>query len=248
MPTVTIDNPYLEGWNQGQYRTGLLQGDPSGQVIQQQIAGQISPDVLAGIYQRGAERGISTGMPGSANAGAATMRALGLTSLDIQNQGMANLFKLYGMPRGTAPGSAATTVDTGPRDTAYPMGSAPRGGASAADSNAYAGAIKAPVDPAAPGGGYDTWLAQWQKAYGIGGTGGGIKPATTSPAGDGSDLVPTDQYLESLGQQYDDLTGANIDYGDPNWWYNIVQPEGTQNLQGSSTYDPFAASEYYLGE
>jgi hypothetical protein len=53
------------------------------------LAGQVPDDVWRQLQQRGAERGVAMGSPGSANANAAMMRALGLTSLDLQNQGQA---------------------------------------------------------------------------------------------------------------------------------------------------------------
>lgn len=55
--------------------------------IQANLAGQVSPDVLAQIGQRAAERGIATGAPGSPNANAAYLRALGLNSQQLQQLG-----------------------------------------------------------------------------------------------------------------------------------------------------------------
>lgn len=54
-------------------------------------AGKIPTDVLTQLQQAAAERGIATGSPGSPNADAAYLRALGLTSLGLQNQGLTNL-------------------------------------------------------------------------------------------------------------------------------------------------------------
>ncbi len=51
------------------------------------LKGQLPTDVMSAIFQGGAERGIATGSPGSPNANAATLRALGLTSLDAQKMG-----------------------------------------------------------------------------------------------------------------------------------------------------------------
>lgn len=63
----------------------------------QQLAGQIPSDVLNNLWNYGAERGVATGMPGGPNANAAVMRALGLTSVGLQQQGAQNLTNLYGM-------------------------------------------------------------------------------------------------------------------------------------------------------
>jgi hypothetical protein len=54
------------------------------------LQGQLSPDVIAGLTQRGAERGISVGS-NSPNAGAAILRAMGLTSMDVQQAAEKNL-------------------------------------------------------------------------------------------------------------------------------------------------------------
>lgn len=45
--------------------------------------GQLPMDVITQLLQQAAERGIATGMPGSANSNASYLRALGLTSLDL---------------------------------------------------------------------------------------------------------------------------------------------------------------------
>lgn len=55
------------------------------------LQGQLSPDVMQAIQQSAAERGIVTGGAGGPNANAAYLRALGLTSLDLQNLGQGQL-------------------------------------------------------------------------------------------------------------------------------------------------------------
>lgn len=55
--------------------------------ILSKLQGQVPQDVLNQIGQFGAERGVATGSIGSPNSNAAMLRALGLTSLDLQNQG-----------------------------------------------------------------------------------------------------------------------------------------------------------------
>lgn len=57
------------------------------------LNGQIPDDVISQISQGAAERGIMGGSPASPNANAAYLRALGLTSLDMQNQGSELLSK-----------------------------------------------------------------------------------------------------------------------------------------------------------
>lgn len=65
-------------------------------LIGQELAGQVPQDVLNLLAQQGAERGVAMGSPGSANANAAYLRALGLTSLDQQQRGEANLTSALG--------------------------------------------------------------------------------------------------------------------------------------------------------
>lgn len=55
------------------------------------LRGVVPEDVTQQIQQRGAERGVAMGSPGSPNANAAWLRALGLTSLGLQQQGEKNL-------------------------------------------------------------------------------------------------------------------------------------------------------------
>lgn len=58
---------------------------------QADLNGQVPQDVVNLLQQQAAERGISTGMPGSSNSNAAYLRALGLTSLGQQQTGQQNL-------------------------------------------------------------------------------------------------------------------------------------------------------------
>src|SRR6185369_2163578 len=55
------------------------------------LKGQVPPDVLAQIGQMAAERGVATGSIGSPNSNAALLRALGQTSLGLQQQGETEL-------------------------------------------------------------------------------------------------------------------------------------------------------------
>lgn len=63
--------------------------------IGQELAGQLSPDVINLLQQQGAERGVGMGSPGSDNSNAAYLRALGLTSLQQQQLGQQNLSQAY---------------------------------------------------------------------------------------------------------------------------------------------------------
>jgi hypothetical protein len=61
------------------------------QNIGNNLAGQIAPDVWRNLQQMAAERGTAIGAPGSPNAEAGLLRALGLTTLDLQNLGQTQL-------------------------------------------------------------------------------------------------------------------------------------------------------------
>ena len=68
--------------------------------IQDLQHGVIPRDVVDRLIQSAAERGVATGSPGSANANAAYLRALGLTSLDLMGRGFAEGQQLIaGTPR-----------------------------------------------------------------------------------------------------------------------------------------------------
>lgn len=67
---------------------GFQQGlDQSSRNIQSKLKGDVPQDVIRNLLQGAAERGIVTGTYGSDNSNAAYLRALGLTSLDMMNQG-----------------------------------------------------------------------------------------------------------------------------------------------------------------
>ena len=70
------------------YQVGL---DKEMANIQAQLSGQVPQDVINVLGQQGAERGIAMGSPGAPNANAAYLRALGLTSIGQQQQGLQNL-------------------------------------------------------------------------------------------------------------------------------------------------------------
>lgn len=59
--------------------------------IGSELSGQLPSDVLRNIQQAAAERGVGIGSPGSDNANTAMLRALGLDTLALQQQGQANL-------------------------------------------------------------------------------------------------------------------------------------------------------------
>jgi hypothetical protein len=79
------------------YRANLPQYDAlvgkRSNVIADQMAGKVGDDVLQQLIQSAAERGIVTGSPMGSGSNAAYLRALGLTSMDLQNKGLTNFSK-----------------------------------------------------------------------------------------------------------------------------------------------------------
>lgn len=82
--------------------------------IQSETAGQLPQDVVNQITQTAAERGISTGMPGSGSANASLEQALGLNSLALTETGQKNL-------EGITPQLAGNTVANSPSLYATPQ-------------------------------------------------------------------------------------------------------------------------------
>lgn len=83
-----------------QYQNNLplynqLTGQASSNILSN-LSGQIPQDVQNLMAQQAAERGVATGSPGSPNSNAALLRGLGLTSLDLQNQGQQQLTAAIG--------------------------------------------------------------------------------------------------------------------------------------------------------
>lgn len=84
------ENALLGNLSAGLPQYGALTAASSGNIMSN-LKGQLPPDVINLIAQQAAERGIATGSPGSPNSDAAYLRALGLTSLDLQQKGESEL-------------------------------------------------------------------------------------------------------------------------------------------------------------
>lgn len=69
---------------------GAMTGQSSNNILSL-LKGQVPPDVANQIAQMAAERGVATGSIGSPNSNTALLRALGLTSLGLQQQGEGEL-------------------------------------------------------------------------------------------------------------------------------------------------------------
>ncbi len=124
--------------------------------ILSQLHGQVPTDVSNQLQQLGAERGISTGSIGSPNANTALMRALGLTSLGLQQQGEGNLTAAIGRtPTGKQFDPSSFLVNPADQQMAQ----------------FYANLFKAAPDPTAAG---NAGIEKLLKGLGLGlGAGGG---------------------------------------------------------------------------
>ena len=99
LPALTSLAGAVNTFNQQQQQGQLIRGLPqysamvgtSSRNILNELEGRVPQDVLAQMEQTAAERGIGTGTAGSASGNAALLRALGLTSLGLQQQGEQNL-------------------------------------------------------------------------------------------------------------------------------------------------------------
>lgn len=105
--------------------------------VSSELSGSLPADVMAQIAQAGAESGVETGSPGSPASEAAMLKALGLTSLSLEEQGQTDLGKLIG------------ETPTGPQYNPATMQTTPEAQQSAAAANAIYSS--APLPAAAAG-------------------------------------------------------------------------------------------------
>jgi len=84
-------------------RLGQVAGTPGFGSVLSNLGGQIPKDVADRVAMQGAQRGISTGLTGSSNSDASLLRAMGLTSLDLQKLGQQQYGDLLGHFQGAAP-------------------------------------------------------------------------------------------------------------------------------------------------
>lgn len=190
--------------------------------ISAETAGQLPPDVIQELQQQAAERGVATGSPGSPNSNAAYLKALGLNSLQLTQQGQQNFQSILPSLPGAqisqnpefSPSSAAAT-DVNSSNAVYRSAPDPAAAARAAAAAAAAGvgAGRASVP------GY---------------TGGGaVTPAPTDPAATPDTVWSpggNDEYINGILQKYDP-SANNFDYSTVN--ANANAPAGNQ---GSFSY------------
>ncbi len=153
----------LNNYNMAIPNYSALTSSASG-VTGQELQGQLPQDVINQLQQQAAERGISTGSPGSPNSNAAYLKALGLTSLGEQQTGMTNLSQLTASaPK--APLFDISNMFTTP-DQYQSAGFAANTMAAAPVPSAAAGAATRAATGAAPGVNLGTTYGTYTPAFG----------------------------------------------------------------------------------
>lgn len=87
----SINRNAQQASNAGRIPGGAGLEQQSSNNISSELSGQLPNDVIRQLTQSAAERGIATGAPGSDNANSSLLQALGLNSLQLQQQGQQNL-------------------------------------------------------------------------------------------------------------------------------------------------------------
>lgn len=134
------------------------------------LSGQLSADVIQQMQQQAAERGIATGSPGSQNSNAAYLRALGLTSMQLQNLGHSQLNEAIARTPVQQEQTQTATKDWSAEQAVYNAAPMPGPAARQALANAQSGY------------GYGNKSAGIAPSYGIGagGSGGGYRPTSSA--------------------------------------------------------------------
>jgi len=200
----------------GQYQANLplynQLNQQGSQNILSNLQGKLPQDVVDLIGRQAAERGVAIGSPGSPNANASLLRSLGLTSLDLMNQGQNQFTQAIGRtPTGPLFNPASMFVTPEQQQMAQLLqnifGSAPiPGAAAAANMNALSAGVNR--GQGATSRGYSPTQSQdlvgsiIQK-YAPGGVG------TPSP---GATPLPQGNWM-----QQEDGTWVNLDTGEVSW-------------------------------
>jgi hypothetical protein len=145
LPPYTTDTTQTIGTNAYPQLQAILGAGYQGGLNQEMgnigslLKGQIPTDVMTLLGQQGAERGIAMGSPGSPNANAATLRALGLTSLGLEQQGIGNLSQVIQQVPIQQTQTGTQTTDLGAARAGYAAAPDPNLAAQQALKNAQAG-------------------------------------------------------------------------------------------------------------
>lgn len=107
--------------------------------IESNLAGRIAPDVISLMQQQAAERGVETGAPGAPITDAAYLRALGLTSLQLQQLGHQQLTEAMARTPIQQTQTTTTRRDLAAEKAIYASAPNPRAAAEQAIRDAQAG-------------------------------------------------------------------------------------------------------------
>ena len=197
--------------------------------VQQNLAGQVPGDVWTQMQQGAAERGIGMGSPTSPNANAAMLRALGLTSLGLQQTGQQNLTNLMGaVPRGTLYDPSQMLVTPAQQQEAQYM------------SNVLAAAPNPAQAAAAEEAAIQRGI---QAGQGAGGTRAAAMPTTVSFPSAGGTKPYTPAYTDIPQNAYAGSYTTPI-AGDPYARWQQTQPTFAGPTVASSTWET-PADTYY---
>lgn len=238
------------------------------------LAGQISPDVLAAITQAGAERGIATGSPGSANANASFLRALGLTSMQLQQLGHSQLTDAMNRTPMRESSQSSQTIDNGVQAAIAAAAPNPAAAARAnlaatrAGMGAGAGAVGGFSTPGGlPSGGTPWSLPETPMPTTLGSLGGGFNAPSASSfdwnswatglpgqkttgggdfyAGNAYDDAQQNSYYSSEPDTYNyDPYKAPLQDLGVDSWYSDDW-DATMNAPASTAYDSYSDTSSY---
>jgi hypothetical protein len=193
---------------------------------------------MANLNQAAAERGVATGSPDSPNAGAAALRALGLTDLDLEKLGHTQLTEaIQRTPRGPEFNPASMLVDpnmqTALQWLANQLKAAPvPAAAKALELDSLGNAFANARNQASGGGGNPNmgWLNDMQRNY--------LPPSTVKPLDTGHAMGPG----PAAG-------GAGTEYPMPDWEYpELYDPSMDYSMGGVSNQPSFNYNDNWWGE
>lgn len=271
LPLYTTDTTQMVGTNAYPQLASILGAGYQGGLNQEMtnigslLKGVIPSDVMSQLYQAGAERGIGMGSPGSPNVNAAMLRALGLTSLGLQEQGLGDLSKVIAQVPIQPSQTTTQTTDLGAARAGYAAAPDPRLAAEQALKNAMQGiaagrgSVGAPQMPSAAQmatGSPAAWQGQslfrdqtFYPATGYSDAGYTPTPALessygslgTTPMLGSASLYPTSQY--GLPTWADTATMMGFDLPFYNQWGN--QPVGQGQMYVSPQDQWYYDESYY---
>lgn len=205
--------------------------------IQSNLAGTVNQDVIQLLQQQAAERGVSTGLPGAPITDAAYLRALGLTSLQLQQLGHTQLTEAMARTPIQRQQTTTMTRDLGEERAIYASAPNPRAAAEQAIANARMGMgegqgiSRGPgvttINPAAPSAPFPQQGPDWN---------------SRAAAADAAIRASMGNRLGNLGSQSDPY-GSLFDYGLGGIQYGGYQQGGF--YPSNTSYNPETDQSQY---